>query len=141
VSDNVLYRNLSNIAIMSQNGTSLPLPARPNTACLAYSSGSSARAFAPRFFQTCPHASQPLRFAIPSTPSGFKEDLHLPVVEHARHSKTDRPWRRFSRPPRPITRKARIDFARLIPSAFSWQPRSRSYSAPKAHQANSRTVL
>src|SRR5260370_34389085 len=70
---------------MSQNGTSLPLPARPNTACLAYSSGSSARAFAPRFFQTCPHASQPLRFAIPSTPSGFKEDLHLPVVEHARH--------------------------------------------------------
>jgi len=29
-----------------------------------------------------------------------------------------------------IPRKARIDFAGLIPSAFSWRPRFRGYSAP-----------
>src|SRR6266446_3062262 len=33
------------------------LPARPNTACLASSSCSSARVFAPRFFQTSPRGS------------------------------------------------------------------------------------
>src|SRR5664279_3798876 len=32
----------------------------------------------------------PLRFAIPSPPSGWEEDLHLPAVEHARHTKKAR---------------------------------------------------
>src|SRR5271165_5262506 len=30
----------------------------------------------------------PLRFAIPSPPSGWEEDFHLQAVEHARHTKT-----------------------------------------------------
>src|SRR5260370_6013497 len=35
-----------------------------------------------------PHlAVRPLRFAITSPPSGCEEDLHLPVVGHARHTK------------------------------------------------------
>src|SRR5664279_5213602 len=32
----------------------------------------------------------PLRFAIPSPPSGWEEDFHLPAVEHARHTKKGR---------------------------------------------------
>src|SRR5664279_82995 len=32
----------------------------------------------------------PLRFAIPSPPSGWEEDFHLPAVEHARHTKKAR---------------------------------------------------
>jgi hypothetical protein len=31
-------------------------------------------------------AARPLRFAITSPPSGCEEDLHLPAVEHARHT-------------------------------------------------------
>src|SRR5664280_2723380 len=31
----------------------------------------------------------PLRFAIPSPPSGWEEDFHLPAVEHARHTKKE----------------------------------------------------
>ncbi len=35
-----------------------------------------------------PHLTvRPLRFAITSPPSGCEEDLHLPAVEHARHTK------------------------------------------------------
>src|SRR5690348_13935629 len=35
-----------------------------------------------------PHlAVRPLRFAITSPPSGCEEDLHLPAVGHARHTK------------------------------------------------------
>ncbi len=32
-------------------------------------------------------ATTPLRFAIPSPPSGWEEDFHLQAVEHARHTK------------------------------------------------------
>ena len=32
-------------------------------------------------------AATPLRFAIPSPPSGWKEDFHLQAVEHARHTR------------------------------------------------------
>ena len=35
-------------------------------------------------------AATSLRFANPSPPSGWVEDLHLPVVEHARHTSGDR---------------------------------------------------
>jgi hypothetical protein len=38
-------------------------------------------AFRPRL------ATTPLRFAIPSPPSGWEEDFHLQAVEHARHTK------------------------------------------------------
>src|SRR5258706_12996641 len=35
-----------------------------------------------------PHLTvRPLRFAITSPPSGCEEDLHLPAVDHARHTK------------------------------------------------------
>src|SRR6266850_2170067 len=38
-----------------------------------------------------PHlAVRPLRFAITSPPSGCEEDLHLPAVGHARHTKEKR---------------------------------------------------
>jgi len=32
-------------------------------------------------------ATKPLRFTIPSPPSGWEEDFHLQAVEHARHTK------------------------------------------------------
>jgi hypothetical protein len=32
-------------------------------------------------------ATTPLRFAIPSPPSGWEEDFHLQAVKHARHTK------------------------------------------------------
>ena len=39
-------------------------------------------------------ATTPLRFANPSPPSGWIEDLHLQAVEHARHTVDgrDKPW-------------------------------------------------
>src|SRR5882724_7930461 len=42
-------------------------------------------------------AAAPLRFANPSPPSGWVEDLHLLAVEHARH--TTGPASLFARPP------------------------------------------
>src|SRR5271165_1577969 len=50
---------------------------------------SSARFFAPRFFQASPRGECyfTLRFANPSPPSGWVEDLHLQAVKHARHTK------------------------------------------------------
>jgi hypothetical protein len=41
-------------------------------------------AFRPRLTTT------PLRFAIPSPPSGWEEDFHLQAVEHARHTRSQR---------------------------------------------------
>src|SRR5437016_2208740 len=64
------------------------LPARPNTACLASSSCSSARVFAPRFFQAPPRGECyfTLALAITSRPSRCEEDLYLQAVDHARHT-------------------------------------------------------
>ena len=36
-------------------------------------------------------AATPLRFAIPSPPSGWEENFHLHAVEHARHTQKSRP--------------------------------------------------
>ena len=75
-------------------GLCRPLPARPaphasnpvlvrRLALLLHAS------FRPRL------AATPLRFANPSPPSGWVEDFHLRVIEHARHTKAGkkRPWK------------------------------------------------
>ena len=70
------------------------LPARPAGSASLSVSCPSGRGFAPRFLQTLPRgrpacAGTPLRFANPSPPSGWIEDLHLRVVDHARHTDVD----------------------------------------------------
>ena len=50
----------------------------------------SGRGFAPRLPLRPRLAATPLRFANPSPPSGWIEDLHLQAVSHARHTKRSR---------------------------------------------------
>src|ERR1039458_3361452 len=43
-------------------------------------------------------ATTPLRFTIPSPPSGWEEDFHLQAVKHARHTKRKPPKHRAAYP-------------------------------------------
>src|ERR1700723_1562349 len=60
----------------------------PATVGLISGSCSSARVFAPRFFQAPPRGEccSPLRFAMTSLPSSCQRDFHPQAVEHARHT-------------------------------------------------------
>src|SRR6185437_3216759 len=57
----------------------------PGTVGLLSSFCSSARVFAPRFFQTAPRGSA-LALCYHFAPSGCEEDFHLQAIEHARHT-------------------------------------------------------
>jgi hypothetical protein len=46
----------------------------------------STRTFALRFLQTSPHGDSPCVVTNPSPPSGWVEDFHLQVTEHAQHT-------------------------------------------------------
>src|SRR5258707_4731861 len=46
----------------------------------------STRTFALRFLQTSPRGDSPCVVANPSPPSGWVEDFHLQVTEHAQHT-------------------------------------------------------
>jgi len=63
---------------------SLVRPGRPRYPVLVHQAAVSLHAaFRPRL------ATTPLRFANPSPPSGWIEDLHLQAVDHARHTKME----------------------------------------------------
>jgi hypothetical protein len=64
---------------------SLVRPGRPRYPVLVHRAAALLHAsFRPRL------ATTPLRFANPSPPSGWIEDLHLQAVDHARHTQKDR---------------------------------------------------
>jgi hypothetical protein len=70
-----------------------------------------------------PHlAMTPLRFANPSPPSGWIEDLHLQAVDHARHT-------RKAPQPRLRGNQSAIQLSPLIVSARAFAPRCRRVDA------------
>src|SRR5882672_10216314 len=78
---------------------------------------SSARVFAPRFFQAPPGGEcyfSPLRFASPSPPSGWVEDFHLQGVGHTRHTPKRHGRSRASPPIQPLPSYEPLTTSRLF---------------------------
>ena len=63
----------------------------------------STRTFALRFLQTAPRGDSPCVVTNPSPPSGWVEDFHLQVTEHAQHTTMARSRARISAPASPPT--------------------------------------
>ena len=72
-------------ATLDGNGLRGLSPTRPDATASLSGSCPSGRIFAIASFRR-PLAVPPLRVACPSPPSGWAEDLHLPVTKHARHT-------------------------------------------------------
>src|SRR3981081_4695207 len=114
----------STLRILDGYGLRGKSPACPTLApCIRFSSlvsdfCPSTRTFALRFLQTSPRGDSPCVVTNPSPPSGWVEDFHLQVTEHAQHttiSVTDISWLHEQVDPAPAANARRVPHpARLV---------------------------